>query len=318
MGGNVFDITGSISKENIEPTLSKFYQELSSIFPNAKKYFKGIRTLGSVGKKDVSGDIDLAISGDAFKNLKEWGIEQEQVQTLFDKFKKRSKNASDNQLMKRAAIVSIADKISEADKDIAVDVKGSAGGALFMAFPQFESSGKQLSNYVQIDLNVGDIDWLSFAYYSATYQGNVKGLHRTQLMLSMFANKGYVFSHNYGVKNKETQEIEAKNPKEAIELLNKLYGFKINENILEDYFKLQKFLGENLSKEDLNPIYDIYLKILDSTRADIPEDLQDYWIKNQERLSLGGKFLPDNSKIVKYKTENISFSDHYFLNESGI
>jgi hypothetical protein len=43
--------------------------------------------------------------------------------------------------------------------------------------------------------------------------------------------------------------------------------------------------------------------ILDRTRADIPEDLQAYWIDNQERLKLTGKFLPDNSKLKKYATQ---------------
>ena len=62
-------------------------------------------------------------------------------------------------------------------------------------------------------------------------------------------------------------------------------------------------LKSNLSEQDLNKVYDIYLKILDSTRADIPEDLQDYWIANQERLQLKGKFLPDDSNLVKYKVQ---------------
>jgi hypothetical protein len=43
------------------------------------------------------------------------------------------------------------------------------------------------------------------------------------------------------------------------------------------------------------------LKILDSTRADIPLNLQKYWIENQDRLGLKGKFLPDNSNLTKYK-----------------
>ena len=60
-------------------------------------------------------------------------------------------------------------------------------------------------------------------------------------------------------------------------------------------------LEAGLSREDLNGVYDTYLKILDSTRADIPEDLQSYWIDNQERLGLKGKFLPDNSNLVQYK-----------------
>jgi hypothetical protein len=48
-------------------------------------------------------------------------------------------------------------------------------------------------------------------------------------------------------------------------------------------------------------VYDTYLRILDKTRADIPEDLQEYWIQNQDRLALTGKFLPDNSNLAQYK-----------------
>ncbi len=62
------------------------------------------------------------------------------------------------------------------------------------------------------------------------------------------------------------------------------------------------YIKDNLPKDKLYSIFDRYLKILDSTRADIPTDLQDYWIKNQDRLGLKGKFLPDNSNLTKYKT----------------
>jgi len=300
MGGNLFAFAKPIEKENIKPTLLKFFKELTEIFPKAGSHFRGMKTLGSVGKKDVSGDIDLALSGAAFDNIDDWGLDSNHVQELFEKFKKRAKSASDAQLMKRAVIVAIAEKIDESNKDIGVDIKGSSAGALFLGFPQYTPQGEKLDSAVQIDINVGDVDWLSFAYYSDAYKGAVKGLHRTQLMLSLFSHKGYTFSHNYGVKNKETQEIEAENPKEAIDLLNKLYGFNLTKEVLQNYFKLQEFLRANLSAEELNQIYDTYIKILDSTRADIPEDLQQYWIDNQDRLNLAGKFLPDNSNLKKY------------------
>ena len=315
MGGNVFDLTKPIKKENIEPTISKFMEELSRIFPGAKKHFKDIRRLGSVGKKDISGDIDLAISEDSFKDIKEWDLDEKHIKELFDGFKKRSKSATDQQIMKRAILVALSEKIEEKGKDIHFDTKGTGVGSLFFAFPQYEGN-KKTNEWVQIDLNAGNIDWLDFAYYSDVYKGNVKGLHRTQLMLSLFSNKGYTFSHNYGVKNKETQEITAKNPKEAIDLLNKLYGFNIDGTILPNYFKIQEFLKKNLSEEELNKIYDIYLKILDRTRADIPEDLQEYWIKNQKRLGLKGKFLPTNSNLIKYKTESVGFIDIYYEGET--
>ncbi len=303
MGGNVFGTTDKIKREDIKPTLLNFLKEFKRLFPKAEPHFRQMQTLGSVGKKEVSGDIDLAISNQSFDKIEDWGLDQAHVQELFDLFKKRSRTASEDQLMKRAVIVAIAEKIQDADTDLAVDVKGSSAGALFLQAPQYSEAGEQLDKNVQIDINVGDVDWLKFAYYSSVYAGNVKGLHRTQLLVALFANKGYIFSHNYGVKNKDTQEVEASTPAQAIELLNKLYKTDFTSEILENYFSVMDALKSSLSEQDLNRVYDIYLKILDSTRADIPEDLQDYWIKNQERLQLKGKFLPDDSNLVKYKAQ---------------
>lgn len=301
MGGNVFGNTAPIKKEDIKPTLLQFFKQFKQVFPKAEPFFREMKTLGSVGKKDYSGDIDLALSEKSFDNVEDWGLDRNHIMKLFEGFKKRARTSSDDQLMKRAVIVSIAEKIQQSSTDILVDVKGSSSGALFLMFPQYNTEGKELDDNVQIDINVGDVDWLEFSYYSNTYKGNVKGLHRTQLLVSLFSNKGYTFSHNYGVKNRDTQEIEASNPQQAIELLNKLYGLNLDRDTLGDYFKLMETLEAGLAPEELHKVYDIYLKILDSTRADIPEDLQAYWIENQDRLDLKGKFLPDNSNLIQYQ-----------------
>jgi hypothetical protein len=300
MGGNIFIKAKPIKKEHIKPTLLEFFREMGRIFPKASSYFKQMKTLGSVGKKDYSGDIDLALSSDAFNNIEDWGLDVEYVQQLFDGFKKRAKTSTDDQLMKRAVIVAIAQKIQEESQQIEVDVKGSGAGALFLAISQYDETATKLDNSVQIDINVGNVDWLSFAYYSDVYTDTVKGLHRTQLMLSLFSKAGYTFSHNYGVKDKETQQIVANSPQEAIQVLNNFYKFNLTSDILANYYKLQDFIKQNLDQTTLNEIYDAYLKILDSTRADIPEDLQQYWIDNQQRLDLKGKFLPDTSNLKKY------------------
>ena len=84
-------------------------------------------------------------------------------------------------------------------------------------------------------------------------------------------------------------------------LLNKLYNIHLDQDTVGDYFTLIDVLKRDLSEEDLYAVYDTYLRILDSTRADIPDDLQQYWIDNQERLGLKGKFLPYDSKLNKYK-----------------
>ncbi len=220
---------------------------------------------------------------------------------LFEGFKKRARTSTDDQLMKRAVVVAIAEKINNANTEIMADMKGSGAGTLFLLFPQYTEAGDTVGDNVQIDINIGDVDWLEFAYYSATYQGNVKGLHRTQLLVSLFSHKGFTFSHNYGVKDKQSQEIAANTPDQAIALLNKLYGTNLDRDTLSDYFKLIDALKNKLSEQDLHAVYDTYLKILDSTRADIPEDLQEYWIANQERLGLKGRFLPDDSNLTQYK-----------------
>lgn len=301
-GGNVWDNSSSIKKEYIKPTLDAFKKEFTRIFPVASKYFGGVRTLGSVGKKDVSGDIDLAIDKRAFENTDDWGLDKARLTELYAQFKKRARSSSDEQLMKRAVIVAISEIVNSKSDLIETDVKSSGNGTLFCQFPQYDDNG-QLDISVQIDINIGDIDWLTFAYYSDSYKGNVKGLHRTQLMLSLFSYKGFTFSHNYGVKNKTTQEVVAQSPEGAIDILNKEYKWskKLDQDTLSNYFKLQEFLQANLGEEELNQVYNTYLKILDSTRCDIPEDLQEYWVRNQDIIGLTGKFLPVTSNLYPLK-----------------
>jgi len=300
MGGNVFNAAGSIKKEDIEPTLQEFYNELGRVFPKAKKYFSGIKPLGSTGKKPVSGDIDLALAGESVIKIDDWGLDREQVLSDFRAFKKRSRTATNKLLIKRAIITNIAKKIDSKSNKILTDVKGSASGTLFMAFPQIDSNGKELGKHVQIDVNVGDMDWLTFSYYSKSYKDNVKGLHRTQLLVSLFVEKGYTFSHNYGVKNKATQKIEAKNPEQAVELLNKLYRTKLTKSSISDYFKVIAAIQQSLPKQELQSVLDRYLRILDNTKADVPANLQSYWIKNKDRIGLTGKYLPDTSQLKNY------------------
>ena len=153
--------------------------------------------------------------------------------------------------------------------------KKVSSGNLFTLFPQYNKKGnKSRKNFVQIDWMVGDIEWLRFTYYSDVYKGNVKGLHRTQLILAMFTLLGLTFNHIQGVKNKDTQEILATSPKEAIKLLNTYYALDLDQKTLSNYFLLEPYLYEGLEREKYMNIMKIYLKILDRTRCDIPSNLQ--------------------------------------------
>jgi len=305
-GGNVFESTGPIAKESIEPTLNRFKNKLNKIFPNVKFDFE---LLGSAGKKPISGDIDLALSEktifDANDNVKyeNWNINPNDFEVIYEQIRKRVRNATEKQSKLRAAIKMIATQLLD-DTEISTDVKNSTAGTLFCSFPQYNEKGYKIGKGVQIDINIGDLNWLRFSYHSETYESNVKGLHRTQLMVALFANKKRTFRHGTGVVNIQTGEYEAVSPENAIDLLNKLYNFKTNKldkDIIGNFFKLHTFLIKNLSIQELHNIYDIYLRILDSTRTDIPEDLQSYWIENKDRLGLKGMFLPEDSNLYKYK-----------------
>lgn len=308
-GGNVFGSTAPIQKDDIDPTLDKFSAELARIFPAKAKTFTTFQTLGSVGKKPQSGDIDLGYDvkylfpDGKTPDFKGWNIDESEFEARVAAIAKRARTATPAQNQLRAMIELIGAQINDKSDIIQVDLKQAGSGSIFCETGQYNSKGEELGKTVQTDINIGNLDWLKFSYYSSTYQGNVKGLHRTQLLVALFGYKGYTFRHDRGVINRDTREVEAKTPKEAIELLNKVYDTNITPDILEDYHKLMEYLRKNISKQDLDGILDIYLKILDSTRADIPSDLQDYWIKNQDRLGLKGKFLPDDSELTKYKIE---------------
>jgi hypothetical protein len=306
MGGNVFkEKTDRIKRENITQTLNNYYKELSSLFPKKKEIFKHFKTVGSVGKKDTSGDIDLAIDISLLvdknfsdESIKEWGINPEDFKETFEKMKKRSRTSTDSQIMMRALLQQLTYLINDKTKNIFCDEKKVTAGNIFSLYPQYTENNEKLDVGVQIDWMVGDLDWLEFSYYSEEYKGNVKGLHRTQLMLSMFQNLGLLFKHADGVIDKESRDVLATKPDEAIGILNDRYKIKLNKKIVSNYFELRKYIEKNLSKSQFDSIIGTYLRILDRTRCDIPEDLQQIWKDRKSELGLTGKFLPDDSRLV--------------------
>ena len=313
-GGNVFKgKTDKIPKAFIEPTLNNFFAELKAVFPTHADIFNTntFKPLGSVGKKDFSGDIDLAVDVKSIISdreyslefLKTWGIDKNVWEELWKTILKRSRTATKEMCKEKAFFMEFAKAVNTKSNFIECEEKKVTNGNVFCNFPQYNENNEQQDIAVQIDFMIGNLKWLMFSYYSDKYEGNVKGLHRTQLLLAAFGAKGKTFNHVNGVKDKETGQVEATNPEEAIDLLGELYNTTFDEKTLANYFSLYDFLDNNIPKSDFNKIKDIYLKILDSTRADIPENLQKYWIQNQDELGLKGKFLPEDSNLISYQKE---------------
>ena len=302
MGGNIFENVKPIKKNYINNTVKNYILELQNIFPLTNNIFNNFITVGSCGKFPHSNDIDLALDINYLQpietKLNLFNINVNEFNKKLNEYIKRSRTSTPEQLKLKTLLYFIATQINSKSNSIVADIKKVSIGSLFNSFYQYDHNDKKLNKRIQIDVIIGNIDWLKFSYYSKSYDGNIKGLHRTQLILSLFSYVGYTFGHLYGVKNKETQKIEVTTVSDGIDLLSTLYNIKFSEKIFEDYFKLHNFIKTNLQPNDYCSVIDIYLLIIDKTRTDVPIDLQQYWIENKTRLNLTGKFLPNNSRLM--------------------
>ena len=308
-GGNVFKgRTAPIKKEDIDPTLERYFQELKQIFPKKASIFneEHFIALGSVRKKPTSGDIDLGVSAldildekMSDKSISQWGIDPKEVAIRAAELQKRARTSTPEQCRMKAFLQLLTVYINNNAPSLHCDEKKVTYGNIFGEFPQFNLAGKNLQTGVQIDWMIGNLQWLRFSYYSAAYpeNSNVKGLHRTQLMLSAFQLANLSFNHVTGIKDKETGKTLSDDPESALNILGQRLGFKITPAEVEDYYKLHALLKSKLKPSNYNTLLHIYFKILDSTRADIPDNLQNEWLKHKDEWELTGKFLPDSSAL---------------------
>ena len=266
-GGNIFKNseyeTQNIPLNNIQPTINKFIEDLNRLFPDKKSSFKELLNkdnwLGSTGRKSESGDVDLAYSIDNFfingePDIKGWGIDENEFNTLFEKFKKSSRTATIEQIQVKALVVLIVKKINSKGSDLFASDKASGAGSIHFSYPQYSPNGEKLDIKSQFDLDIGDIDWLKFRFNSELPKDDpqIKGLHRGQLMLAMFAATGYTYKSGKGFIRKTTRETIADKPQGAMEVFNKEYNPNqpLTLEIINSYSKLMDYVKNNLKPED--------------------------------------------------------------------
>ena len=279
MGGNIFkDHASPIVRENIRPTLKKYIEHLGYIFPKKAHVFEHFYPVGSVGKKEVSGDLDLALDfkhlfdGKPFNNeeLRQFRIVPDEWEVLYKKIKSRARTSTDEMCKLKAFLKLLSYPICS-EGMIHVANNKTTHGNIFTMFPQYDYWG-QRSHYVQVDWMIGHLPWLQFAYHSGE-SGVLKGMHRTQLMVAMLSHKGYTFVHLKGIKEKATQEYVAETPDTAIDLFNKLFG-DLEKEDFHNFLRLHHFLELYSSKEEYEQIIKSYLGILKTSKARIPINLQ--------------------------------------------
>lgn len=280
MGGNIFkDYASPIPRENIRPTLQKYIEHLAYLFPEKAHVFHNFYPVGSVGKKSISGDMDLAIDfkhlfdGEPYNysELRQYKIIPQEWEDLYKNIKSKARTSTD-EMCKLKAFLSLISYPITAGGMIHIAYDKTTHGNIFTMFPQYSYSG-QTQEYVQIDWMIGNLSWLKFAYHSGE-SGDLKGMHRTQLMVAMLSNKGFTFSHLHGIKNKKNQEFVARNPEQAIELFNQLFG-KMTKDDFHNFLRLHYFLKLYSPKEEYAQIIKSYLRILQVSKAKIPLILQE-------------------------------------------
>lgn len=288
-GGNVFTgteyDTDDVELNNIQPTVSKFVSTLGSIFPKKKATFASLNDksnwLGSTGKKPKSGDVDLAYSSEHFFNngnvdTDGWGIDSNEYNALYEKNKKAARSATEEQIQVKSLIQLIVKKINESGNDLYASDKAANGGTIHFSYPQY-SGDKKLDLNAQLDLDTGDMDWLKFRYNSELPDDNpeIKGLHRGQLMLAMFAATGYTFKNGKGFVRKETGDILGSKPQDAIEVFNKEYKPKnpLKIEITSNYDKLMDYIKTNLKPEDKENALKMFAEALRRAKAYVPNNI---------------------------------------------
>ena len=121
------------------------------------------------------------------------------------------------------------------------------------------------------------MDWLKFRFNSDLPKEDpqIKGLHRGQLMLAMFAATGYTFKSGRGFIRKETGEIIADKPQGTIEFFNKEYNPKqpLTLEIINNYNKLMTYIKANLKPEDQTKTLDMFKEAVRRAGAYVPDNI---------------------------------------------
>ena len=264
--GGAMPGVGAIHIDEINPTLIPLEKELGIDLRN--------NVLGSVGKREFSGDIDVALN-----------IETDKIPEFVERLKKS------NQIHDIAKSSVIMTKVKIAN------------------FDETKEDGRPRTGFVQIDFMPGDPDWLKTYYHSPHEKDSqYKGVYRNIMIASIAGNiniedseekiedgrplqsKRFMFSPRDGlvrvlrrpVPKKSGQGYTKKNnnkiidgPWKTADEIAKNLGLD-NGDDLDSYETLVKVIKKNLSNEDQKAIFTAFADNNTIKGMGIPPELQQY------------------------------------------
>lgn len=192
-GGNVFKddagsiLTKRINKSDVLPTV----QWLETI--------TGLELtdhmLGTTGKKETSGDLDLAIDS--------------------------------NEVDKNEFIAKLSQYIADQGGNPKDWIRKSGVSVHFKT----PIKGDEKNGYVQADFMFGEREWMKWSMTGGREGSDLKGSHRHVILASIAKQRGLKWSFQNGLVNRETNEVITKDPNE---IAKKLLGQTASPKDLQD------------------------------------------------------------------------------------
>jgi hypothetical protein len=257
---------GAIHIDEINPTLIPLEKELGIDLRN--------NALGSVGKREFSGDIDVALN-----------IDTDKIPEFVERLKKSS------QIMDIAKSSVIMTKVK------------------IMDFDENKDDGRPRTGYVQVDFMPGDPDWLKTYYHSPNEKDSqYKGVYRNLMIASIageykvenseetiddgrpLQSKRFMFSPRDGLVRVLRRPVPAKSgngytkknnnkiiagPWKTADEIAKNLGLD-NGDDLYSYETLVTVIKKNLSPEDQKNIFTAFTRNNTIKGMGIPPDIQEY------------------------------------------
>ena len=257
---------GAIHIDEINPTLIPLEKELGIDLRN--------NTLGSVGKREFSGDIDVALKIDADK---------------LPEFVKRLEASNQILGVTKSSVIMTKVKIAN--------------------FDETKEDGRPRTGYVQVDFMPGDPDWLKTYYHSPNEKDSqYKGVYRNLMIASIageykvenseetiddgrpLQSKRFMFSPRDGLVRVLRRPVPAKSgngytkknnnkiiagPWKSADDIAKNLGLDNGED-LYSYETLVTVIKKNLSPEDQKNIFTAFTNNNTIQGMGIPPDIQEF------------------------------------------
>jgi len=293
-GGNVFkdenkrSVTVRIPKEYIKPSLAPVEKVLG---------IKLDQWLGTTGKKETSGDVDVAIDSSKYdkkeiaNKLRAWVKEQG---------------------LKPAEWV----KMSGDNVHFKLPIRDEKGEVIY-------NNGRPM--YAQLDLMFGNPKFQKWSMRGEP--GKYKGVHRHILLSNIAKENGMKWSYKNGLVDRATNKIISQDPKEIIRILlpgyagdpNKLSVESILDYIYKKYKnnpeKIEALIGE--AAETLANHYGVMLPMPNKTTVHETNDPDEYFLaKLRNRLvNLGVEPLIEETILTEGKLRDINHLEDLILDE---